>query len=392
MTSAALGFQIVEAIRSVTGPDPVALHEPRFSGNEWLYLKECLDSTFVSSVGKFVDRFEADLAVYTGARHAIAVVNGTAALHVALKLAGVCPGDEVLLPALTFVATANAVAYCDATPHFVDSAEDTLGVDPQALRTYLSRAAELRGGQCVNRATGRVIRAMVPMHTFGHPVDIEGVMALAHDFRLALVEDAAESLGSTVGGRHTGTFGLLGTLSFNGNKTITTGGGGAILTNDTQLARHAKHLTTTAKVPHRWAYMHDEVGYNYRLPNLNAALGCAQLEQLPAFIAAKRRLYYRYKVALAGVPAVTLFAEPRGCTSNYWLQALLLDEAVADQRDAILAATNDAGLMTRPAWTLMHRLPAYQASPRMDLPVAESLERRLINLPSSATLGLEQAK
>jgi perosamine synthetase len=384
-----LDQQIVEAIRSVSGPGPVALHEPRFQGNEWAYLKECLDSTFVSSVGKFVDRFEVDLAAYTGARHAVAVVNGTAALHVALKLAGVCPGDEVLLPALTFVATANAVAYCDATPHFVDIAEDTLGVDPQALRAYLSRVAELRGGLCVHRATGRVIRALLPMHTFGHPVDIEGVMALAHDFHLVLVEDAAESLGSTVGGRHTGTFGRLGTLSFNGNKTITTGGGGAILTNDTEIARRAKHLTTTAKVPHRWAYEHDEVGYNYRLPNLNAALGCAQLEQLPAFIAAKRRLYQHYRTALAAVPSVRLVAEPAGCSSNYWLQTLVLDEAVATQRDAILASTNDAGLMTRPAWSLMHSLPAYRACPRMALPVAKSLERRLINIPSSASLALE---
>jgi perosamine synthetase len=389
MISNSLDQQIVEAIRSVTGPGPVALHEPRFQGNEWAYLKECLDSTFVSSVGKFVDRFEADLAAYTGSRYAVAVVNGTAALHVALQLAGVCPGDEVLLPALTFVATANAVAYCDATPHFVDSAEDTLGVDPQALRAYLSRVAELRGGLCVHRATGRVIRALVPMHAFGHPVDIEGVMALANDFHLALVEDAAESLGSTVGGRHTGTFGRLGTLSFNGNKTITTGGGGAILTNDTEIARHAKHLTTTAKVPHRWAYEHDEVGYNYRLPNLNAALGCAQLEQLPAFIEAKRRLYQKYSTALAAVPSVRLVAEPAGCSSNYWLQTLVLDEAVATQRDAILASTNDAGLMTRPAWSLMHSLTAYRACPRMELPVAESLERRLINIPSSSSLALE---
>lgn len=379
--------QIVEAIRVVAGAGPVALHEPHFGGNEWIYLKECLDSTFVSSVGKFVDRFEAELAAYTGARHAIAVVNGTAALHVALQLAGVQPGDEVLVPALTFVATANAVAYCGAAPHFVDSAEDTLGVDPRALRAYLAQIAELRGGHCVNRATGRVIRALVPMHTFGHPVDIEAMVALAHDFQLALVEDAAESLGSTVGGRHTGTFGLLGTLSFNGNKTITTGGGGAILTNDPALARHAKHLTTTAKVPHRWAYVHDEVGYNYRLPNLNAALGCAQLEQLPGFLAAKRQLFERYKEALAGVPSVRLVAEPRGCISNYWLQTLVLDVAVEGLRDAVLAATNDAGLMTRPAWNLMHSLPAYQACPRMALPVAESLERRLINLPSSAGLG-----
>ena len=388
MASVSIDLQIAQAIRLVTGPGPVALHEPSFNGNEWIYLKECLDSTFVSSVGKFVDRFESDLVAYTGARHAVAVVNGTAALHVALKLAGVCPGDEVLIPALTFVATANAVAYCNATPHFVDSAEDTLGLDPHALRAYLLKAAELRDGQCVNRLTGRVIRAIVPMHTFGHPVDIEGVMALAHDFRLALVEDAAESLGSLVAGQHTGTFGLLGTLSFNGNKTITTGGGGAILTNDAAIARQAKHLTTTAKVPHQWAYLHDEVGYNYRLPNLNAALGCAQLEQLPTFIANKRRLYDRYKIAFAEVAAVRLVTEPPGCTSNYWLQTLLLDKGVANQREAILQATNDAGLMTRPAWTLMHNLPAYRTCPRMDLSIAESLERRMLNLPSSASLGL----
>lgn len=382
-----LARQIVEAIRSVTGPGSVPLHEPRFGGNEWAYLKECLDSTFVSSVGEFVDRFESDLAAYTGAKHAIAVVNGTAALHVALRLAGVCPGDEVLLPALTFVATANAVSYCGATPHFVDSSEDTLGVDPWALRTYLERAAEIRGGQCVNRKTGRVIRALVPMHAFGHPIDIDGALALARDFHLALVEDAAESLGSTVNGRHTGTIGLLGTLSFNGNKTITTGGGGAILTNDPVLAKHAKHLTTTAKVPHRWEYRHDEIGYNYRLPNINAALGCAQLEQLPAFLAAKRRVFGKYKAALAGIQQVSLVAEPEGSTSNYWLQTLLLDESVASQRDLILAATNDAGPMTRPAWVAMHRLAIYHDCPFMPLPVAESLERRIINIPSSVGIA-----
>lgn len=392
MTASSLDQQIVAAIIKVTGSGPVGLHEPYFVGNEWTYLKECLDSTYVSSVGKFVDRFEAELAAYTGARHAVAVVNGTAALHVALKLVGVGSGDEVLLPALTFVATANAVAYCDAIPHFVDSDEDTLGVDPLALRTYLSRVGELRSGKCINRTTGRVIRALVPMHTFGHPVDIESLLALAHDFHLALVEDAAESLGSTVGGRYTGTFGLLGTLSFNGNKTITTGGGGAILTNNSAFAQRAKHLTTTAKVPHPWNFLHDEVGYNYRLPNLNAALGCAQLEQLPDFLRAKRRVYERYQQAFLGVARVRLVQEPKGCRSNYWLQTLLLDETVADQRDAILTATNDAGLMTRPAWSLMHKLSAFQSCPRMDLLVAESLERRLINLPSSVNLGVEQVK
>jgi perosamine synthetase len=378
--------EIVRAIASVVGDGPVALHEPRFRGNEWVYLKECLDSTFVSSVGKFVDRFEDDLAAFTGAKRAVAVVNGTAALHVSLLLAGVKAGDEVLLPALTFIATANAVAYCNATPHFIDSEERSLGMDAHALRDYLSSTTEMRGGYCINRSSGRVIRVMVPMHTFGHPVDIEALLAVAHDFRLQLIEDAAESLGSTVGGRHTGTFGLMGTLSFNGNKTITTGGGGAILTNDLELGARAKHLTTTAKVPHRWNFVHDDVGYNYRLPNLNAALGCAQLEQLPGFLIEKRRLFDAYVASFANIPGVRLVAEPAGCRSNYWLQTLLLDESLADQRDAVLVATNDSGLMTRPVWALMPRLPMYSHSSKAALPVAESLERRLINIPSSAGL------
>jgi predicted outer membrane repeat protein len=231
------------------------------------------------------------------------------------------------------------------------------------------------------------MRAVVPMHAFGHPVEIESLLAVARDFRLALIEDAAESLGSTRDGRHTGTSGLMGTLSFNGNKTITTGGGGAILTNDTELARRAKHLTTTAKVPHGWDYLHDDVGYNYRLPNLNAALGCAQLEQLPEFLHAKRNLFKRYQEAFAGIREARVFKEPPGCRSNYWLQTLLLDESDAGLRDAVLTATNDAGLMTRPTWTLMHRLAPYRGCPQMPLPVAEALERRLINLPSSAHLG-----
>jgi perosamine synthetase len=386
-TNSNLPKDIVRAIKSVVGDGPLGLHEPRFNGNEWVYLKECLDSTFVSSVGKFVDRFEDDLANFTGAKRAVAVVNGTAALHVALRLAGVEAGDEVLLPALTFIATANAVAYCQATPHFVDSEERSLGMGAVALREYLSSITEIHNGQCVNRSSGRVIRAMVPMHTFGHPVDIETLLAVARDFRLQLIEDAAESLGSTVGGRHTGTFGLMGTLSFNGNKTITTGGGGAILTNDVELGKRAKHITTTAKLPHRWNFVHDEVGFNYRLPNLNAALGCAQLEQLPGFLRDKRRLFEQYQAAFANVPGVHLVAEPAGCISNYWLQTLLLDSIHADQRDAMLAATNDAGFMTRPIWALMNRLPMYVNAPRAPLPVAESLEQRVINIPSSSGLG-----
>jgi perosamine synthetase len=378
----------VEAIRRVVGQGPVALHEPYFGGNEWRYLKECLDSTFVSSVGAFVSRFETELASFTGARHVIAVVNGTAALHVALALVGVRQNDEVLVPALTFVATSNAIAYCGALPHFVDSNERTLGVDPASLRDYLSRITERRDGLCLNRSTGRVIRALVPMHAFGHPADIDGLLAVAQDFGLELIEDAAESLGSLVHGRHTGTFGRLGTLSFNGNKTITTGGGGALLTNDAELAKRAKHLTTTAKVPHRWDYVHDEIGYNYRLPNLNAALGCAQLEQLPALLAAKRRLYERYATAFASIPGMHVLQESEGCQSNYWLQTLVLDPALENQRDAILSATNDAGLMTRPVWVLNHRLPAFCSNPHMPLTVAESLERRVVNLPSSAQLAL----
>jgi len=385
-TPSNLSQDIVKAIKSVVGGGPKTLHEPRFDGNEWAYLKECLDSTFVSSVGEFVDRFETDLAVFTGAKRAVAVVNGTAALHVALRLAGVRAGDEVLSPALTFIATANAVAYCQATPHFVDSEECTLGIDAVALRYYLSGITEIRDGHCINRRTGRVIRAMVPMHTFGHPVDIDALLAVAHDFHLQLIEDAAESLGSTVGGRHTGTFGLMGTLSFNGNKTITTGGGGAILTNDVELGKRAKHITTTAKLPHRWSFVHDELGYNYRLPNLNAALGCAQLEQLPGFLRDKRCLFGRYQSAFAKVQGVSLFTEPGGCSSNYWLQTLLLDESQSSQRDDVLTATNDAGLMTRPAWALMNSLPMYNKSPKAPLPVAESLIQRVINIPSSSWL------
>ncbi|MBN8473935.1 MAG: LegC family aminotransferase [Sulfuritalea sp.] len=362
------------------------MHEPSFGGSEWLYLKECLDSTFVSSVGKFVDRFESELASFTGAGHAVAVVNGTAALHIALKLAGVRTDDEVLIPALTFVATANAVSYCGATPHLVDSEESTLGMDAARLRAHLVSQTEQRVGSCVNRATGRIIRAMVPMHTLGHPVDLDGLLAVAKDFNIAMVEDAAESLGSYYRGQHTGTFGLLGILSFNGNKTITTGGGGAILTNDPELARRAKHLTTTAKVPHRWEFVHDELGYNYRMPNINAALGCAQLEQLADFLNSKRALFERYRNAFATVLGVRVVAEPVNCHSNYWLQTLLLDESLVLQRDDILAATNDAGLMTRPAWTPMHRLTPFSRCPSMSLRGVESLTSRLINLPSSSFL------
>ena len=378
---------IVRAILSVVGPGPVALHEPSFEGNEWLYLRECLDSTYVSSVGKFVDRFEDDLASYTGSKYAISVVNGTAALQIALKLAGVQADDEVLIPALTFVATANAVSYCNATPHFVDCEERTLGMDVLKLREYLSSISSQQSGQCINKITGRVIRAVVPMHTFGHPSDIEGLTSIARDFNIVLVEDAAESLGSFYQGQHTGTFGLFGTLSFNGNKTITTGGGGAILTNNEALARHAKHLTTTAKLPHSWEFRHDEIGYNYRMPNINAALGCAQLEQLPNKLGAKRELFKKYQHAFSKLKGVRLFSEPKSCLSNYWLQTLLFDENLAMNRDSVLEVSNTSGLMTRPAWVLISELEPYKWAPSGDLTTAESLSRRIINIPSSPNLS-----
>lgn len=379
---------IVAAVQRAVGtPDGVlSLHEPVFAGNELAYLEECIRSTFVSSVGKFVDRFEDMLAAYTGAKRAIAVVNGTAALHTCFKLAGVEPGDEVISPALTFIATTNAIAYCGASPHFVDSSFATLGMDAQALRTRLEAIARQTPGGTVNRETGRRIAAIVPMHTFGHPVDMDGIAAVARDWGIPVVEDAAESLGSTYKGHAVGSQARFAALSFNGNKIVTTGGGGAILTNDEDIGNRAKHITTTAKLPHKWAFVHDEIGFNYRLPNLNSALGCAQLEQLDGFLKNKRLLAATYDRVFADVPGVRFVREPAGTTSNYWLNAILLDEAHASSRDELLTALNDAGFGARPVWTLMHRLPMYAGSPRGDLKVAESIERRLINLPSSASI------
>jgi perosamine synthetase len=379
---------VVDAVRRAAGtPNGIlALHEPVFAGNEIPYLEQCIKSTFVSSVGKFVDRFEHMLEEFTGAKRAIAVVNGTAALHACFRLAGVEPGDEVISPALTFIATTNAIAYCGATPHFVDSSLETLGMDSGALGLRLDATAHSTAKGVFNRETGRRIAAIAPMHTFGHPVDMDGITAIAKHWGIPVVEDAAESLGSTYKGRSVGSQARLAALSFNGNKIVTTGGGGAILTDDEELGRRAKHLTTTAKLPHKWAFVHDEIGFNYRLPNLNAALGCAQLEQIEGFLRSKRALAVAYDRAFAGLPGVHFASEPEGTASNYWLNAILLDEAHAQLRDDVLTALNEAGFGARPAWTLMHRLPMFAASPRGDLRVAESIERRLINLPSSASI------
>lgn len=382
-----LSGAVIEVLRGVLSPADgfVPLHEPEFRGRETAYVTDCIETGWVSSVGGYVDRIERDLATITGVGHAVATANGTSALHIALMLAGVTAGDEVLVPALTFVATANAVAYLGARPHFVDSEDRSLGIDADVLETYLQGAARLQDGVCINRRTGAPIRALVVLHVFGHPCDLDALSALAARWNLVLVEDAAEALGSQYRGRHVGGHGRLSALSFNGNKIVTTGGGGAVLTDDPDLARRAKHLTTQAKVPHPWAFSHDAVGYNYRMPNLNAALGCAQLERLDDMLERKRALAARYQAAFAGFPGLRFLAEPDGTRSNYWLNALVLEHPQA--RDGLLTALNVAGLMARPVWTLMHRLPMFADSPRAPLPVAERLEATLVNIPSSARLA-----
>ena len=358
----------------------IPLHAPVFRGEEQAYVQETIASTFVSSVGTYVDRFERDMAAYTGSPRAVATVNGTAALHVALLLAGVKPGELVITQPLTFVATCNAIAYCQAEPLFIDVDRHTLGLSPQAMAHWLEEHATLGpDGLCRTRSDGTVIRACLPMHTFGHPAEIDQLVAVCRRWHLTLVEDAAESLGSLYKGRHTGTFGQLGTLSFNGNKIITTGGGGMVLAGE-ELGSRAKHLTTTAKKPHAYEYVHDELGYNYRLPNLNAALGCAQLQQLEGFVASKRELASRYARHFAGTE-LEFFVEPAHCRSNYWLNAVICESR--EQRDALLASTNAKGVMTRPIWALMNHLPLYERCRKGELTNAAWLEARVVNLPSS---------
>jgi perosamine synthetase len=381
-----LPITILKALKLIL-TSPASLHEPEFIGKEWDYVKDCLDTGWVSTVGKYVETFEGMLSDFTGARYAIATVNGTAALHSCLVLAGVEAGDEVVMPALTFVGTANAAAGMGAIPHFADVEMRTLGLDPIKLDAHLSAIAEIVGKNCRNKNTGRKIAACVPVHTFGHPVDLDPLVEVCAKFNLTLIEDAAESLGSYYNNRHTGNHGLLAALSFNGNKTVTTGGGGAILTNDPELAVRAKHLTTTAKVTHKWEYCHDQIGYNYRLPNINAALGCAQMEQLPQFLKKKRRLAKTYAAAFAEMKGVHFFLEPDFAVSNYWLNSLLLDADNTGLRDKILEAINESGFMSRPSWTPMHQLPMYKDCPRMNVSVTEDLYRRLINIPSSPRLA-----
>ena len=366
-----------------SGNKSIPLHEPRFVGNEKRYLNECIDSTFVSSVGKFVDEFEEKIANYTGAKYAIATSNGTSALHISLILANVEENDEVITQPLTFVATCNAINYCGAQPIFIDVDKETMGLSPSALQDFLENNTMVKNQQCINNSTGEVIKACVPMHTFGHPCMIDEIKDICDKYHIFLIEDAAESLGSMYKNKHTGTFGQMGVLSFNGNKIITSGGGGCLVTNDKRLAKKAKHLTTTAKVPHKWDFYHDMVGYNYRMPNLNAALLVAQLENLDSFINSKRKLAGIYEDFFNGTDYVFV-KESIESKSNYWLNSIILQDK--NQRDLFLEDTNSQGIMTRPIWTLMNKLSMFEYAQCGDLKNSEWLEDRVVNIPSSAIL------
>jgi aminotransferase in exopolysaccharide biosynthesis len=380
---------IVRIAQAIHGPSPVPLHRPIFDGNERRYLVECIDSNFVSSVGARVNEFERQVADFMGMKHGIATVNGTAALHVALRLAGASQGEEVITQAVTFIATCNALSYIGAKPVFVDVDIDTMGMSPDALRSWLHAHAERVAGGVRNRATGRRIAACVPMHTFGHPCRIEAISEICEEWGIPLVEDAAESLGSWSGERHTGRFGRMAALSFNGNKLITTGGGGMIVTDDDALAKHAKHVTTTAKVPHPYEFVHDELGFNYRLPNLNAALGCAQMERISEMLEVKAAIATRYREELSAA-GVRFFADRPGTRPNHWLNAIIAEDLA--ERDAIIQGTNAQGVMTRPIWRLMPSLPMYKDCETDGLANSRWLEERVVNIPSSVPNGALENK
>ena len=375
---------IVNLIREIYNTDSfIPLHEPRFIGNEKKYLNECIDSTYVSSVGKFVDEFEKKIAQYIGAKYVIATTNGTSALHIALLLANVTNNDEVITQPLTFVATCNVISYCGAAPVFIDVDKDTMGLSPTALKRFLESSTTIENQQCVNNTTGKIIKACVPMHTFGHPCRIDEIKDICDKYYISLVEDAAESIGSFYKDKHTGTYGHMGVISFNGNKIITGGGGGCIITNDEELAKKAKHLTTTAKVPLKWEYTHNMIGYNYRMPNLNAALLTSQLENLETFLSSKRNVAMAYKEFFKDKP-YGFVEEPTNGHSNYWLNAIILQDK--EERDLFLHETNSKGVTTRPIWTLMNKLPMFKDAQCGNLTNAEWLEERVVNTPSSVIL------
>lgn len=375
----------IDFIKSVYGNQEFTpLSVPKFIGNEKKYLEECIDTTFVSSVGKFVDRFEEDMAKYTGAKKAIVCVSGTNALHMSLMLVGVERNDEVLTQALTFIATCNALSYIGAHPVFIDVDRSTMGLSPDAMKEWLVNNSEIRNGKCYNKNSGRRIKACIPMHTFGHPVRIEELAAICEEYHIELVEDAAESIGSTYKGKHTGTFGKVGVLSFNGNKTITTGGGGMMLFQEEELASLAKHLTTQAKVPHRWEFRHNHIGYNYRMPNINAALGCAQLENLDKYIEIKRQVAAEYKEFFKNIDNIEFFVDSPDTLSNYWLNAVIMKDKEAQVE--FLQQTNDNGVMTRPIWELMNRLPMFEKCENDGLKNTIWFADRVVNIPSSVRL------
>ena len=377
-------LEIIEFIKSVFNKKKfVPLHEPRFVGNEKKYLNKCIDSTFVSSVGKFVNEFEEKIAKYTGAKYAVATTNGTSALHISLILAGVEQDDEVITQPLNFVASCNAISYCKAKPIFVDVDIDTMGLSPKALRSFLEKNTKIKNKKCINKKTNKIIKACIPMHSYGHPCRIDEIKKILKEYNIFLIEDSAESLGSFYKNKHTGTFGKLGVISFNGNKIITAGGGGCIITNDKILARKAKHITTTAKISHKWNFNHDMIGYNYRMPNLNAALLVAQLENLNFFLRKKRKLAKKYKAFFKGSD-FTFFNEPLYCRSNYWLNVIILKNELI--RDQFLKVTNSYGIMTRPIWILMNNLPMFKNAQCDNLKNSDWLFERIVNIPSSVTL------
>ena len=379
-----LNLAVVNFIKSIYKKKKfIPLHQPKFLGNEKKYLNECIESTFVSSVGKFVDQLEKKIAKYTGAKYAIATKNGTSALHVALILADVNSDSEVITQPLTFVATCNAINYCKAKPIFIDVDRDTMGLSPSALEFFLKNNTKIKNKKCINKKTKKIIKVCVPMHSYGHPCKIDKIKKICDRYNIFVIEDAAESLGSIYKKKHTGTFGQLGTFSFNGNKIVTAGGGGCIVTNNKSLANKARHLTTTAKVSHKWNFNHDMVGYNYRMPNLNAALLVAQLQKLNYFIINKRNLANRYEVFFK-TTNYNFFKEPKGSRSNYWLNSVIVKNK--SQRDKFLKETNLNGVMTRPIWILMNKLPMYRDAQCGDLKNSKWLQERVINIPSSVTL------
>jgi perosamine synthetase len=376
--------EFINFVRDIYGTKKnIALHEPKFIGNEKKYISQCINSTYVSSVGKFVGKFEKKIAKYTGAKYAVATTNGTSALHISLILAGVEREDEVITQPLNFIASCNAISYCNAKPIFIDVDKDTMGLSPKALESFLEKNTIIKNKKCINKKTKKTIKACIPMHSYGHPCRIDEIKKILKKYHIFLIEDAAESLGSIYKNKHTGTFGQVGVISFNGNKIVTAGGGGCIITNNKILAIKAKHITTTAKIPHRWEFKHDEIGYNYRMPNLNAALLIAQLENLNLFIRNKRELAKKYQAFFKGTE-FNFFKEPKNSKSNYWLNSIILKNK--KNKDQFLKETNSNGIMTRPVWMLMNRLSMFKNAQSDNLKNANWLFVRVVNIPSSVTL------